>query len=423
MDNDNTARRLTRAEKTEKLLREYAELTVKYGANAQKGQYVMIFTPVLAADFAVMVQEEAFKAGAKDVFVHFSDSRLTRTRYTYAETEAIADIPQWQIDMRTEYARGGAALINIIGEGPEALTGLSSEKLMAGTIAYHKALEEFYKLMDDGTMPWNIVAYPGVEWARKVFPECGDAAAVEKLLSAILKTVRIGRGDAEKKWRSHDRTLKHRAKILNSYAFSALHYENSLGTDLYVGLVKNHIWCGGSDMSKAKHKFFANMPTEEIFTMPDRTRINGVAHASMPLSYDGALIEDFSITFKDGCAVDYTAKTGYETLKRIIDTDDGSKSLGEAALVPNDSPISNLGILFYSTLFDENASCHLALGECYSSTVKGGEKLTREELSALGGNDSAVHVDFMIGTPDLKITGITESGEQIPVFVDGNFVF
>lgn len=409
--------------KFEKQLREYARLTALVGANVQKDQYVTINAPVYAAEFARMVEEECFRAGAKDVLLHFSDQKSSKLRFTYATAETLSDIPDWLKEQRTFYARKGGAYINIGGGDPEGLKGVDGGKLLAFSRAMNKASEEFYELMDRQMVPWCIVAYPSVEWARKVFPGVSDAKAVDMLMNAILKSVRIGRGDAAKKWRSHDRILKRRAKILNSYNFKELHFKNSLGTDLRVGLVKDHIWQGGSDKTNKKVKFMPNMPTEEIFTMPDMNRVDGTVYASMPLSYMGELVENFSFTFKDGEVVDFGAEKGREAIARLLETDEGAKRLGEVALIPYDSPISNMKILFYNTLFDENASCHLALGSSYNSTIKGGEKMSKEELKARGSNDSGEHVDFMFGTADMSVTGVTYDGGEITVFRDGNFVF
>ena len=409
--------------KYEKQLHEYARLVVKVGVNVQPGQYVTIMSPLFAADLAKMIEKEAFEAGAKDVKITFSDQAADRLRFVYADAETLSDIPDWFREMRTYYARKGGAFISIAGGDPEAFKGIDGGKMLAFSRAMNKASEEFYDLMDQSVFPWCIVAYPGEAWAKKVFPEDKPSAAVDKLFKAIFKAVRIGRGDTAKKWRHHDRVLKRRAKILNEYDFKELHFRNGLGTDLRVGLVENHIWQGGSDKTNKKIKYMPNMPTEEIFSMPDMNNVNGVVFSSMPLSYQGSLIEDFSLTFKDGAVVAHSAKSGDEVLARLLETDEGAKRLGEVALIPYDSPISNMGLLFYNTLFDENASCHLALGSSYASTIKGGEKMSKEEAKAHGSNDSGVHVDFMFGTSDMSITGITHRGEKITVFKDGNFVF
>ena len=409
--------------KFEKQLKQLAALTVKVGANVQPGQYVTIMSPVYAADFARMIQKEAFEAGAKDVFVRYSDQKTLRTRFEYADAETLADIPDFEKEQRTYHVRKGGAFINIAGADPEGLKGVDGGKMLSYARAMNKSAEEFHGLMDKGEFPWCIVAYPSVEWCRKVFPGEKDSVAYDKLMRAIFTASRIGRGDAEKRWRSHDRTLKRRAKILNGYNFKELRFANSLGTDLHVGLVKDHIWQGGSDKTNKKIKYMPNIPTEEVFTMPDMYRVDGVVYSAMPLSYQGALIENFSLRFKDGKVIEHHAEKGEEALSRLLETDEGSSRLGEVALIPYKSPISDMKILFYNTLFDENASCHLALGSSYAITVKNGDKMSEEEAKKKGCNDSGVHVDFMFGTSDMNVDGITYGGETIPVFRNGNFVF
>ena len=409
--------------KYEKQLLQYAKLVVKVGVNVQPGQYVTIMSPLHSAEFAKMIEKEAFEAGAKDVKITFNDQQADKIRFTYADAETLSDIPDWFKEMRTYYARKGGAFISIAGGDPEAFKGIDGMKMLSFSRAMNKASEEFYTLMDQSVFPWCIVGYPSEAWAKKIFHADKPSVAVDKLFKAIFNAVRIGRGDTAKKWRRHDRVLKRRAKILNEYNFKELHFKNGLGTDLHVGLVENHIWQGGSDKTNKKIKYMPNMPTEEIFTMPDMNNVNGVVYSSMPLSYQGNLIEDFSLTFKDGEAIAHTAKSGDEVLARLLETDEGAKRLGEVALIPYDSPISNMKILFYNTLFDENASCHLALGSSYASTIKGGEKMSKEEAKANGSNDSGVHVDFMFGTADMSVTGVTHEGEEITVFENGNFVF
>ena len=409
--------------KYEKQLKQLASLAVKVGANVQPGQYVTVMSPLYAAEFARMIQKAAFEAGAKDVFVRYTDQKTDKIRFEYADAETLSDIPDFVKEQRTHYLRDGGAFISISGGDPEGFKGVDGGKLLAFSRAMNKASEEFHELMDKGVFQWCMVVYPSVEWCRKVFPGEKDSAAFDMLIKAIFKASRIGRGDAEKKWRSHDRTLKRRAKILNGYNLEELHFTNSLGTDLHVGLVKDHIWQGGSDKTNKKIKYMPNIPTEEVFTMPDMYRVNGVVHSSMPLSVRGALVEDFSLTFKDGEAVDFKADKGEDSLGALLQTDEGSKRLGEVALIPYNSPISDMKILFYNTLFDENASCHLALGSSYAITIKNGDKMSEEEAKQKGSNDSGIHVDFMFGTPDMKVTGKTYDGKLIPVFENGNFVF
>ncbi len=406
----------------DKKLNEYARLAVHNGVNVAENQYVVINCPINAASFGKMIMKEAYEAGALEVIINYTDQEASKIVYENSPLSVFESIPDWRAEQRNYYARLGAAMIHIISDDPEAFAGVSSDKLLASTRAAHKAYEEYYKCVDRGDVRWTIVAYPCAKWAKKIFPDISESAAVEKLWSAIFKTVRIGRGDTVKKWQSHDRVLKRRGNKLNKYKFDALHFTNSLGTDLTVGLVKGHIWLGGTSKTNDGRAYFANMPTEEIFTMPDAYRVDGTVYSAMPLSYRGRLIDKFSLTFKDGAVIDHDAQTGKEALTALLDTDEGSRRLGEVALIPYDSPISNLGILFYNTLFDENASCHLALGDCYPETVKNGIKKSREELLKIGGNKSANHVDFMFGTSDMNIDGIKD-GVVTPIFRNGNFVF
>ncbi len=406
----------------DKKLNEYARLTVQNGANIAPGQYVLINCPVNASEFGKKVMLEAYRAGAKEVIINYRDEQASRIVYDNSPLEVFERLPEWKAEMRNYYARNNGAMIHIISEDPEAFAGVSPDKLAANTKACHKAYEEYYKCVDNGDVRWTIVAHPCAAWAKKVFPELSESKAVEKLWTSIFNTVRIGRGDTVKKWQSHDRVLKCRCDKLNKYAFDALHFSNSLGTDITVGLVKDHIWVGGTSKTNDGRAYFANMPTEEIFSMPNAYGVNGTVYASLPLSYHGRLIENFYFTFKDGEVTDFGASSGKDVLKGLLETDEGSRRIGEIALIPYLSPISQTGILFYNTLFDENASCHMALGDCYPENIKDGIGMDREQLLKKGGNSSANHVDFMFGTSDMNIDGI-KGNEKIPVFRNGNFVF
>ncbi len=403
-------------------LREYAKIIANLGVAVTPDRYVLLRCPIEAAELGRMVMKECYDLGAKDVIMMWNDERTSRIRVDNAPLERFESIPEWQAESRNYYAREGCCNIAIIAEDPDIFAGADSEKMKANTLAMRKGFKEFYRIMDEGGVRWTVVAYPSEAWAKKVFPADTAANAVKKLWAAIFKTCRIGRGDTVKKWKSHDRMLKRRAKALNTEKFVKLHYRNSLGTDFTVGLADGHIWKGGSEKCRDKVAYFPNLPTEEIFTMPDCRVADGKVYSAMPLSYQGELIDRFWLEFKNGKVVAHGAEVGLRALDRLLDTDEGSRSLGEVALIPYDSPISNLGILFYNTLFDENASCHLALGECYPDTMKGGEKLTEDELYARGGNRSANHVDFMIGTSDMEIVGIKADGTEVKVFENGNFV-
>ncbi|HPT75189.1 MAG: aminopeptidase [Epulopiscium sp.] len=406
-----------------KLLEKYARLLVKTGVNIQKNQILVVQSPVEVADFTRMVVELAYKEGAKDVQIFWKDELSTKMKYTYAPDEVFEEYPDWQKEFYNSYARKGAAFLNIYASDPELLKDIDPERVAKYQKVTNIALKEYRDRTMTNQNAWCIASVPTVAWAKKVYPDLPEEEAVESLWQAILKTVRVDQEDPVAAWEEHKRNLEKRMEFLNSKKFRYLHYKNSLGTDLVIELPENHIWTGGADFTQDGVAFIANMPTEEVFTLPKRDGVNGKVVSSMPLNYNGSLIDDFSLTFKDGKIVDFTAAKGYDSLKHLINTDEGSAYLGEVALVPYDSPISNLKILFYNTLFDENASCHLAIGKAYSPCIKGGEKMTPEELKKEGANDSLVHEDFMVGTADLEIMGTTFDGEEIPVFINGNFAF
>ena len=402
-------------------LENYAKLLVKIGANVQPGQEVVLQCPVEKADFARLVTEQAYRAGAREVVLHWRDEKSNRIRFDCAPLEVFEEGPGWRAESLNYYARRGAAFINVISEDPEIYKGVSPEKLLANTKATDKAFTEYYQRFDDGSNQWTIGAVPNCEWARKVFPGCEGWVAEEKLWSLIFRTVRIDREDPVAAWQEHCRQLADRAAWLNSRKFRSPHYTNSLGTDLVIGLPEGHIWLSGAERSRSGVLFVANLPTEEVFTMPSNVQVNGRVVSAMPLSYQGALIDRFSLTFEKGRVTSFEAAEGHAVLQRLLDTDEGSRRLGEVALVPYHSPISQEHILFYNTLFDENASCHLALGQSYPNTLEGGVDNTREELAQRGGNDSINHVDFMVGTKDLRITGVDGSGSETVVFDNGDW--
>ena len=404
-------------------IREYARLIARTGINVQKGQEIILNCPVEYYEFGRLVIEELYAAGAGEVVVRWNDTFDTRQYYLHADDEHLTTVPDWKADSFLYYSRRGAGYVSIAGSDPEAFKGVDPKRMQTRQSAMNKALIEHYKLQMASEIPWTVAAVPQQKWAAKVFPELPVDEAMAKLWELILKAVRIDTGDAVQAWADHDAFLKSKCKMLNEYAFEKLHYENSIGTDFTVGLVKNHIWEGGSEVAGMTGTVFeANMPTEEIFTMPDCRVAEGTLVSALPLSYHGNLIKNFRLTFHEGQVVDYSAEEGYESLKSLIETDEGSRRLGEVAIVPYSSPISQMKTLFYNTLFDENASCHFALGECYPTTVEGGAAMSEEELAAIGGNQSDNHVDFMVGTADLKITGIKADGQRIVLFENGDWV-
>ncbi|MDD5931702.1 MAG: aminopeptidase [Oscillospiraceae bacterium] len=404
----------------EKLL-EYARLLVQVGLNVQKGQRLVISSPVECAYFARMCAKEAYEAGCREVVMNWHDDAMARLKYLYADDEIFDQVPLWRRHFFNDYALEGAAYLAISASDPENFKGVDSQRIIRAQRASGKALKDFDRLQMCSGFPWCIASIPIPSWAKTVFPGEGEAEAMEKLWEAIFKAVRIsGDGKAVERWQEHLSTLHARLEKMNALRFKSLHYTNSLGTDLTVELPEGHIWEAGNDVTLSGQTYIANIPTEELFTSPLRTGVNGVVYSSMPLVNDGAIVDGFHFVVKDGKIVECHAEKGEEELKAAISVDEGASYFGEVALVPYDSPISNQKILFYNTLFDENAACHIAFGEAYPC-LEGGQKMTKEELKARGLNDSITHVDFMIGTADLSIVGTTHDGREVPVFVNGNF--
>lgn len=405
----------------ERMLTHYAELLIKTGVNLQQDQILVINSPVECAYFARLVGEKAFEAGALNVMIHWDDEKFSKIKYKMGRDEIFSQYPSWDKDFYMINALNNAAFLSISASDPELMQDVSVDRLIAYRKAGNEALKDYRDRLFTNRNVWCVASVPTPGWARKVFPGIPEEEAVEKLWQAIFEAVRADLEDPVAAWTKHVADLKKRMDTLNGYRFQSLKYQNSIGTNLTIELPEDHIWLGGSDFTQEGIEFVANMPTEEIFTAPNRTGVNGRVVSSKPLNYNGNLIENFSMTFKDGKVVDYTAEKGYEILKGIIKGDEGSCYLGEVALVPVASPISAMGILFYNTLFDENASCHLALGGAYPVNLKGGEGMTKEELLAHGLNHSAIHVDFMIGTEDLSIIGVTRDQKEVPIFIQGNF--
>ena len=407
----------------ENLLKKYAKLAIYQGVNVQKNQTLVISSPIECAKFTRMLVEEAYIKGAKEVVVQWNDELTGKLKYKYSPMEVFETVPEWVKESRLSYAKEGACFLSISASDPELLKDVDPKKVATFRKASSIASREFSSRLMSNENAWSIVSIPTVGWAKKVFPNVSEDEAVEKLWNAIFKIVRVDSQDPVKAWEEHKNTLKKNMDFLNSKRFKSLHYTNSLGTDLIIQLPEKHLWAGGAEFTQDGTEFIANMPTEEIFSMPKKTGVNGKVVSSMPLNYGGNLINNFSLTFKDGKVVDFSAEEGYETLKNLLDTDEGAKYLGEVALVPYNSPISNSNIIFFNTLYDENASCHLAFGKAYSLCIKDGEKMSEEELLKEGANDSLTHVDFMIGTKDLKITGTTYDNEKFDIFVNGNWAF
>lgn len=405
------------------MLKKYAELLVKQGVNLQPNQELVIDASIENYKLVREITKQAYQLGAKDVIVHYTDEQITRMRYEHCDKEHFETVPAYLRELRNEYASKHAAIITITSSDPEAMKGIDPQKIATWSKAVHIACSTFYDHLDLGIDRWCIAGAPSIAWANKVFPDMSDQEAVDALWRAIFKVTRCDQDDPVEVWNKHRRSFEKRVAILNENRIQSLHYTNSLGTDLTVGMNKDYLFAGGGSYTTDGIYSFPNIPTEEIFTSPNKDDVSGIVYSSLPLNYNGHIVDEFSITFEKGRIIDYQAKVGYDVLKSIIETDEGSHYLGEIALVPYDSPIRNMNILFYNTLFDENASCHLAIGKGFGECLKDGLKMDRKELFQKGVNDSLTHVDFMIGTKDLKITAVLENGEEMKIFEDGNFVF
>jgi aminopeptidase len=408
-----------------KRIDKFAELSIKKGINVQPGQTVIIYTTVdpEAVDFAHRQQLSAYKAGAAEVVLEYRDDISDRLFFENAANDVIDTAPEW-IEVRDQYLinEKHASRLSTISDDPDGLNGLDANKLAA----HQKAILERIKARREATMKddisWLVNAAPSVKWAEKVFPDKKSDQAVNQLWEAILKTVRItDDNDPIAEWDQHIDILRQKAKFLNDNNFKELHYKSEK-SDFTIGLAEGHIWEAAYSTDKAGNVFIPNMPTEEVFTAPDNRNLSGHVAATKPLGYQGTLINDIQIDFENGKIIKATASSGEAQLKSLIETDEGSHSLGEVSLVPHSSPISQSGILWYSTLFDENAADHLAIGAAYASNIKDGKTASLEELAAKGWNKSDVHEDFMVGSADMNVVGITQDGKEIPVMNNGEWV-
>ncbi len=404
-------------------LSEYARLVIRTGVNLREGQPLVINAPIECADFARRLAREGYEAGAKDVTVAWNDELFSRLRFEMASEDALSSYPDWRRRLYMDNAEDDAAIVSIHAENPEAFLGVAPERLAIAQQAAGEALLEYRARVMASKNAWCVVSVPTAAWARKVFADRTDAEAVGALWDSIFSTIRVeGDGEAESRWKAHTDFLRRASDFMNGWAFTSLHYTNSLGTDLTVRLPEGHIWAGGAEETQAGRVFVANLPTEEIYTLPHREGVDGTVVATKPLVFQGNLITGIVLRFAEGKVVSFEAEKGREHLSTLLGTDEGAARLGEVALVPYDSPISKSGILFYNTLFDENASCHLALGKAYPTCLSGGADMDTVTLLSQGVNDSLLHEDFMVGSRDLSITGRTKEGREIPVFRDGNFV-
>ena len=402
-------------------LRAYARLIVRAGINVQKGQEVLIYADLDQPEFVQMVVEEAYKAKASKVIVEWNYAPLEKIHVRHQSVKTMGKVEKWQLERQEHFCQAMPARIHLVSEDPDGLKGMNMEKVAKAQQLRYPVLKPYVDRRE-GAQQWCIAAVPGVAWAKKVFPGMRANAAVEKLWEAILSTSRVDE-DPVAAWEKHNADLTARCDYLNSLGIRQLHYTADNGTDFTVGMIPEARFCGGGETSRQGIFFNPNIPTEECFISPMKGQAEGIVYATKPLSYQGQLIEDFSIRFENGKAVEVKAAKGEELLKTMIAMDEGAAYLGECALVPQASPIAESGILFYNTLFDENAACHLALGMGFADTIQDHHNKSLEECRTLGINDSMIHEDFMIGCDSMNIDAICADGKLVPVFRGGNWAF
>lgn len=400
----------------------YADLVLKKGVNIQKNQALVINAPIEGVEFVRLVAKKAYDLGAKNVHINWADDELTFLKYKHASDEVIENVPGWKVDMQEGFAEDGAAFLSIHATDPDLLKDIDPQRIAAANKAAGVALRKFREYTMNDIVTWSVISIPTRAWAQKIYPEKTADEAVSALWDTIYKMVRVDGEDPIEVWNKHNQRLENAFITLNDKQYTKLHLK-APGTDLEVGLPKGHIWHGGAAVSASDIIFNPNMPTEEVYTSPHKYHVNGTVSSTKPLNYGGQLIDEFQLTFKEGKVVDFQAKSGEEALKNLLDADEGARRLGEMALVPDASPISQSGLIFYNTLFDENASCHIALGKAYPTTVENGEDMSEEELDKNGINDSMVHVDFMIGSDKIDIDGIKADGTAEAVFRNGAWAF
>ncbi|MFK7693737.1 aminopeptidase [Paenibacillus sp. HJGM_3] len=404
----------------EQNLEKYAELILRVGVNLQPGQILMIESQLETAELTRIVVKRAYMAGAKYVQVNWTDEQTTRIRYEHAPDDSFDFYPEWNARMMEQLAEGGGALLNIKVPDPALLNGIEGWKVSASNKAAAVARQTFQRYIRNSTISWCLVKAPTPAWAAAVYPELPEEERMAVMWEAIFKMNRVDHDDPVQGWREHLGVLLEKRQALHAKGYRRLHYR-APGTDLSVELPEGYIWLGGGKENGSGVYFVANMPTEEVYTMPKRDGVNGTVTSTMPLNLNGRLVEGLTLTFENGKVTQFKADKGEEYIAALLDTDEGARYLGELALVPHDSPISNMNRTFYNTGIDENASCHLALGSAYPTNLEGGTKMSKEELLAHGANVSLVHTDFMIGSAELDIDGELPDGTMEPVFRRGNW--
>jgi len=403
-------------------LSNYAELIVHVGLNMQAGQRLVIQAPIQAASLVRQVTASAYKTGVRFVDVLWQDDMVTLARYRFAPRDSFDEFPFYLAKGLEEYAQNGDAFLKVYAEDPDLLKDQDTSLIALA----HKTAATYLKTYAQYEMSdyfnWCVASAPIASWAAKVFPDLKEKECIEKLWRTIFEVCHLNQPDPVSAWKSHIQGLNARGDYLNQKAYSAVRFR-APGTDLTVGLPEGHLWISGQTVARNGVPFVANIPTEEVFTLPHKDRTEGVVTATRPLSIAGTLLEDFSLTFEKGRVVKYSVPKNEAALRELIETDEGAHHLGEVSLVPNSSPISKSGILFYNALFDENAACHVALGKAYKKTLKGGESLSEEEFGVAGGNDSLYHVDFMIGSGKTDVDGIRANGQVEAVLRSGEWAF
>lgn len=400
-------------------LKKYAHTLLKYGVNLQEDQTLVISVDVENKDFAVIVTEEAYRLGAKEVVLNWRCSPIARQRLLHANESVLEKPANWIPEFYKQYIDDKAAFLSLISANPKALEGIPTDRISLQSRNLNKVLSFYHTAIMNSSVTWCVASVPTVLWANLLGYEGSDEEKINQLWATLLKLCRIEGVEPKDTYRHHMAKLRHHCEALNKLDLKSLRYTCENGTDLLLELPEGHIWLGGEESSKDGTIFNANIPTEEVFSAPQYNGVNGVVHSTKPLIYHGNTISDFSFTFKEGKIVEYTAKEGYEVLKELVETDEGSHYLGEVALVDHFSPISQSNQIFYETLFDENASCHLAIGASYPTCLKNSDGLSEEELKERGLNHSLTHVDFMIGHERMNIKGYTRDGQAVDIMIDG----
>ena len=403
-------------------LKRYAKLIARVGLNVKKGQTVFINAGLDQPEFVAMVVEECYKAGAKAVYVDFNYQPIAKLNANYKTLETLSTLTPWDKATWEYKASDLSCRLFIESADPDGMNGVDQEKMSKARRALYPEIKGYREAIENKHQ-WCIAAVPGKAWAKKVFPELSEKKAVEEMWKVILYTSRADGKNPIKAWKEHNADLAARCDYLNRLKLKYLEYKSASGTDFKVELNEDGIFCGGDEKTLKGRVFNPNIPTEEVFTSPKAGKAEGIVYSTKPLSYQGELIENFSLRFENGRVVEVKAEKGEALLKQMVSMDEGAAMLGECALIPFDSPINNSGVLFYNTLFDENASCHLALGHGFNECLKGFENYTAEECKARGINDSMIHVDFMIGASDMSIVGVTKDGERVQIFENGNWAF